>query len=932
MKRKNIVFYVTGQYMRLNKKRTMTMFAGIFLMVLLLTCVFVGKDTAIGFLQALASEKDGKWHATAYGITAQEQEKLEALSYVKESAVSVDLGDTQFEASANEERPYLHVKAYDAPCFDWMNLRLTEGRFPQNTQEIVLSETIRADGAAIAVGDTIEADYFRRAVTGLEREGDAEAKTVFPFFGLTVKAGETVEVPQEFPYYGENNAFRETHQPTGYAQTYRVVGFIEKPEFESTSAAGYMGITLYEKGMAADGEINLSMIFDLKEMPDYFISDMEELADQIETNDYVMVFSADSSNNTINTMILMMTVFLVVVIIAASIILINNIFHLSFAERSRYLGMLSSVGATARQKRSSIYFEAFSLLIPAVPAGVLAGFGVIKGGMLLIKPYLVMLAYTGAYASGLPVRLTVSTEAMAAVIALCIATVLLSSFLPARKIGRIGAVECIRGNFDKRAKTYRLNERGIRRFGVEGMLASNNIKRQRRKTAGIRRAAVVFMVILVVTAFSAEAIRQVADKKTGTPDIDITMEDNEYSLYMFGQNEEDEENFAELEKAVRGSEGIERVECWYLGMFVGKVDDEIYSREYWDAYHEIFNEYYRRELGTEEFDELRVRDSNQLNLVAVDDETLKKIAEAAGADYEQMTDSKTPGIILFSEGRLSTDNVGIEGMTPARYRYYDIKKMTDLQIGDTFSTSIYSAEKEEHEEVPLQVAAVVTNEQMKEHVQVNSQWIWGLVSEQTYRRMNEIIGDETGAPGFDRELRIKTDGTDSEILKKLYNADDKNLSILFRETTYAYMTGTIVKAILGTIDVLLFCFVLLTSLICFINLYNSIEGRMLERQRELAMLESVGMTRRQMRKMLLLECVRILGRSIVTAAVICAGLIWLVQRTLTSLFGRIALQLPAGLMIASVALTAAVMMLFTVRSFGRKQKGTLLENIRRESV
>ena len=40
-----------------------------------------------------------------------------------------------------------------------------------------------------------------------------------------------------------------------------------------------------------------------------------------------------------------------------SIALIYNAFAISVSERSRYLGMLSSVGATKRQKRNSVYFE-----------------------------------------------------------------------------------------------------------------------------------------------------------------------------------------------------------------------------------------------------------------------------------------------------------------------------------------------------------------------------------------------------------------------------------------------------------------------------------------------------------------------------------------------------------------------------------------------
>ena len=50
--RKNVVFYVTRQYMKQNKGRTFVTFIGIVFMVILMTGVFIGKDTGIGYLTA----------------------------------------------------------------------------------------------------------------------------------------------------------------------------------------------------------------------------------------------------------------------------------------------------------------------------------------------------------------------------------------------------------------------------------------------------------------------------------------------------------------------------------------------------------------------------------------------------------------------------------------------------------------------------------------------------------------------------------------------------------------------------------------------------------------------------------------------------------------------------------------------------------------
>ena len=70
--RGNVVFYVTRQYMKTNRKRTLTAFFGIFFMVMLMTCVFVGKETAFDFLERMAVLDQGKWHVSMYDIQPEE--------------------------------------------------------------------------------------------------------------------------------------------------------------------------------------------------------------------------------------------------------------------------------------------------------------------------------------------------------------------------------------------------------------------------------------------------------------------------------------------------------------------------------------------------------------------------------------------------------------------------------------------------------------------------------------------------------------------------------------------------------------------------------------------------------------------------------------------------------------------------------------------
>ena len=123
-----------------------------------------------------------------------------------------------------------------------------------------------------------------------------------------------------------------------------------------------------------------------------------------------------------------------------------------------------------------------------------------------------------------------------------------------------------------------------------------------------------------------------------------------------------------------------------------------------------------------------------------------------------------------------------------------------------------------------------------------------------------------------------------------------------------------------------------TSVICLMNLGNSIGGRMADRRKEFAILRSVGMTSGQIRSMLLRESGRILLSAGVAAVLISVLLISGMRYVLSALFGRLLLQIPYGLMGLAVLGTASAVILITLYSFGKERGQNILEEIRSETV
>lgn len=927
--RNHVVHYVTRQYMKRNRKRTMTAFLGIVFMVLLMTCVFVGKDTAVSYMERLAASKDGKWHAIVYDATGEDLSELDGMKYVLDTAVSKRMGITAFELSANPEKPYLNIRAYSEKCFDWMNIELSEGRFPSATDEIILSESTRADGSDVKIGDEISAVYFNRSITGTA-EG---RETAFPFQGITVEYGETIEVSQDFPYYGENESFRENINYTGESQNYKVVGFMKAPNYESGGAACYEALTWISPEIAAadGGHFNVSMMLDLDNKIVTPVWELNKFSEEKEVafNDYVLVFSGNSSDSVVNRIVRVMTIFFLAIIIVVSVILIYNLFNMSFEERSRYLGMLCSVGATGRQKRSSVYYEAFYLLLLALPTGFILGLAVVQGGMMLLRPFAESAVRIYGNVLSVPVTLNISPKGVVCVAVVSICTVFISAYLPARKISKIGPIECIRGNEKIREKPHQMDVRLIRQRGAEGMLAQNSLRVQRKKTRGIIRSSVVFMVIFIVTAFGVQNITRIISYRM-TNDKGIVYETQGWE-YALGTLNGDFSDYEKVKSRIAADEGVDSLREWSEGIFIGNVPNEIFSQEYWEALHKVFNLYYHRELTDEEFNEHFSAGSRVLNVLAVDEATFSQIMQKADVDEEIIKASEHPAIVV-QDGEVSTSNWSVGGLEPEKYQFYQIGKMTDLEKGEVIPMEIYSPDKEQNVDFPLTVAGYANNAQLKDLVSFHTEQMWIIVQLSTGDAMNEIListdEDAYNYHAMQRQLLIKLNGKDTGIIKQIQNMPSVNSGRYF--FIQADYTKTLEDSLNAMVRILLYSFVLLASILCLLSLYNSIRGRILGKRQEFAIMKSMGATTGQIRKMLNYECQAFVLRSIVWAVVLATPLVLFIWKFLVDVFGYIKISFPWGIYVVVAAMAAMIIVLLTQSCFARMEKGNVAEDIREE--
>lgn len=931
---KNVIFRVTARYMKLNKKRTALTLLGIMLTVMLMTCVYAGKDTALAYLSKLGEQKSGSWHVTLYDADAETAGRFTSLPYIADTTVSENFGNIVFEKSANTERPFLSVKAYSEKNFDWMAIELREGRLPENSGEIVISGAALDDGAVVSVGDVIGGEFFTRT---LQATGNGNVvETVLPYYGLTLRAGEEpVEVGQDMCLWEGNDSILEQRVYSGVSAEYTVVGIIDAPKFESSSSAGYIALTRLDESVLSE-KTNLTMRLDLgsRELPEYYYSDMKALAGdcEIDFNNYALAFSGFSADSTVNTITKLVTALFVVLIMLASVLLIYNLFGISLEERMRYLGQLGSAGATGFQKSAGVFFEALVLLAAALPAGILLGFGLVCGGMLLLRPYLADFANLGEYTESVPVALKFSWSALLWIIVMSAVTVLVSAFIPAIKVSKAAPVESIRGSAEKSGRrTHRMNERLMEKTNAEIWLAHTGFMRSLSGNGAIIRAAAVFMVVLIVTSFASGLATDTAKDVLEIGKYEsLVSEDIDYTISCSGGSEEARAICDALVDELKNSDGVELLEEEWSEMFAADIEASVLSEQFRTAKHAIIANILGHEPTAEELKKYN-SDYAFLCYKALPDDKFAEFAKKNGAEITSSSDAPdTVNAIVVQTGQYTSNNFGIEGMSAERFLSFDLEKMTDLEKGDVFDAALHTSEDTEAK-YSVKVAGFTSG-----RYYVAPEYLTVIISESDMMKIYALQGESSVRSSYSCVVRLS--GKDSALetrLDEMCDTDEGSLydsfegnCVINRKTDM----NTIAGAVIGVANTMLICFVILVSVICLLNLANSIRSRLLARRQELAALRSVGMSDGQMRATLLYEALGCTAASLI-AAILCAGLIvWALNAVMSGILGYSVFRFPWLPAVLASVIAAAAVCGFTLLFASRTEKENLIEEIRRSVV
>ena len=156
----NILNKLTIKHLKMNKKRTLVTIIGIALSTALMVGIGLLISSVLTTERQKAAENYGSFHAMFNNLSDKEMSIISKNINIDKFYYYVPLGFAKFN-SGNEAKPYIYVTEANSKLLETLNL--INGRLPENSNELVISEHLISNGKLkVKVGDTITLDIGTR--------------------------------------------------------------------------------------------------------------------------------------------------------------------------------------------------------------------------------------------------------------------------------------------------------------------------------------------------------------------------------------------------------------------------------------------------------------------------------------------------------------------------------------------------------------------------------------------------------------------------------------------------------------------------------------------------------------------------------------------------------------------------------------------------
>lgn len=848
----SILNRLTIKNLRLNKKRTIVTIIGI----ILSTALMVGIGLLFSSFQDLMIRDtigySGKYEANYSDVD------LDKLNNIKDKGFTYfyekPIGFSKIESS-NEYKPYMYITSVNREYFN--ELKLIEGSFPKNENEIVISNHVITNGGLnYKVGDSVTFNYGSRNIDG----------------DITLANSELVD--------GEFLTNEGTY-------TYKIVGIVDRSNFESYSASGYTAFTVDVN--SDKGNVNLYVMFNKNKN---IIKQSEELAKElnydgdINYNSTLLALYGESTyGNVMSSMGGMMIIMLSLVSIGC-IIVIYNSFAISVMERKKEFGLLSSIGTTKRQLSHTVFFEAVVVGVIGIILGILGAYIGIGCVILIINNLISdMLEY----------KLHLVTNPLFIIIPVIFMIIVIgvSAFIPSRRASKVSPIEAIRQNDDIKInkKKIRTSKLVLKLFGIEGEIALKNIKRNKKKY----KVTIVSLFISIVLFISFSSYMNYTLNTASSVMGEVPYD---YQISYFGDDpNNDKEALDKINEIVKSSDVKEYVSYSVSNLSI--IGNYTYSDEYLDFYKSAYGE-----NGIKALNNLKYQ---YISIYILDDNSYNKYKKLIGLDKDSVILlNKFKGVSYGNNKRvnynipvINNGNINIKICNFDNDEDVDTTKYCNKNIDNIFVTNKSFDLIEEFSY--MDDFKLIVNKKLYDSISDSS----------THYTQFNIISDNTN--NIDKLTKD---------LDKYSNVNYTNIKEAMKQTNNLILV----------VKILMYGFISLVTLIGVTSVFNTISTSMALRKREFAVLRSIGLTNRGFNKILFFESLFFGMKSLIFAIPVSIGITVLIHYALADMVSISTIIIPWKYIIISIVSVFVIVLLTMMYSTSKIKKHNIIEQIREENI
>jgi putative ABC transport system permease protein len=800
------------RHLKQNKTRSVLTVLGITISVVMLTVIFTCATSFAHYYGERAINTNGNWHFFVKTDYESAKKYLLSDSSLKDIGFEKDLStEEQSYKIYSDKANYLRTGTIYQGDAQYIKDTVTckyDGALPKSDNEIMVEQSlIKNNGLELKIGDEI------KIAVGSRLKGDF---VILPVMG-NYQFGERFEKEKD--------------------ETFKVVGILHNNE-PTERGAIIRGMSDFKsKNLVAYGKIKKITPFSyikINGIYDKFGFTKKKRAFNVGENtgflNSRLAFSIDKNDLPQVLKLTAIGIVVFAVIFVSSFAMIYNSFALSVGEQIKYLGMLSSVGATRKQKKKTLYFE----------GAILGGIGIILGIVLgLLTTFISQSAMNAKIASimegyndNIKYSTHISLWVLCLIVILAALTVFVSIISPVQKAARITAIDAIRKTDEiKRKGKIRTPFIITKLFGFEGDIAFKNLRLNGRKSRTIIACICICAVLFLSCNYFCETFKEASNLDYEIP----------YQLmYQYSA-----ESKAQLEKArnyLKTNKRVKRFysiwEAWY-SILRGDINPYDNSRLYDMSFQNesIFVDKYKF-IATQDI---------TYTAHLIDDEDFNALCKKNGIDYKKYYSPDKDG---------SIKTIVINGIDRN-----DEPIFNNNLLGKTIGCYDIDSEKTERENKLDE-----NGNQVYFYYKTGCTSIYKFCDSIKYDKDNPICNLDSSGVAFYAPKCVYDKYSDDDSFYFDYGIEtdepykvEKELKDYLSENeaegdvynNYNWMMKE--KSIISAVQFLSYAFILLITLITVFNIINTMTAQIAGRKKELAMLKSVGMTPKEFKKMLIFE-------------------------------------------------------------------------------